>query len=83
MIKYQGGGCKWWHFLPSEGVKELEEKFQEIMKGDANNHIVDKLIHGAKNVKKTVMNSLFTYEKIPKKDPTGELEIWSDHTNNG
>ena len=26
MIKYQGGGCKWWHFLPSEGVKELEEK---------------------------------------------------------
>ena len=83
MIKYQGGGCKWWHFLPSEGVKELEEKFQEIIGGDANNHIVDKLIHGAKSVKKTVMNTLFTYEKIPKKDPTGELEIWSDHTNKG
>ena len=51
------------------------------MGGDANNHIVDKIIHGAKSVKKTVMNTLFTYEKVPKKDPSGELEIWSDHTN--
>ena len=62
-------------------MKELEDKFQEIMGGDANNHFVDKIIHGAKSVKKTVMNTFFTYEKVPKKDPSGELEIWSDHTN--
>ena len=55
--------------------------FQWIMVGDANNHSVDKIIHGTKSVKKTVMNTLFTYEKVPKKDPSGELEIWSDHTN--
>ena len=51
------------------------------MGGDANNYFVDKIIHGAKSVKKTVMNTLFNYEKGPKKDPSGELEIWSDHTN--
>ena len=51
------------------------------MKGDSNNHFVDKIIHGAKSVKKTFMDTLFTYEKVPKKDPSGELEIWNDHTN--
>ena len=79
----QGGGCKWWHFLPSEGVNELEEKFQEIIGGNANNHVIDKIIQGARSFKKSIMDNLITYEKIPKEDPSGELEIWSDHTSKG
>jgi hypothetical protein len=26
--RFQGKGCKWWHFYPDEGVKELEDKFR-------------------------------------------------------
>jgi len=80
MIRYQGGGCKWWHFTPSEGVKEMEKKFQEIMGGKANKGLVDKLIQGASEVKKNLVGSFFTYETVPLPDPEGELEIWSDHT---
>ena len=36
MDTVQGGGCKWWHFYPDEGVAELEQKFQEIMSGQVN-----------------------------------------------
>ena len=28
--RFQGKGCKWWHFYPDEGVKELEEKFRWV-----------------------------------------------------
>jgi len=77
MIRYQGGGCKWWHFYPDEGVNELENKFKEIMGGEANNHLMDKIIQGARTVKKNVMGSLFAVEKVPRQDPDGELDIWS------
>ena len=76
---FQGGGCKWWHFYPYEGVKELEEKFQEIMRGDSNNFFLDKLLSGVKQVQKNVFQQLFTKEEVIKEDPSGELEIWTDH----
>ena len=41
----QGGGCAWWHFYPDEGVRQLEQKFQEIMSGQANRyHMLDCMV---------------------------------------
>lgn len=79
LIKYYGGGCKWWHFYPYEGKKELEAKFQEIMSGNANNNFFDKLISGAAVIKSNVLDKFLTFEKKFKEDPSGELETWSDH----
>ena len=77
----QGKDCKWWHFYPYEGKKELEEKFREIMDGSANNNFLDKLITGAAAIKKNVLDKFLTVEKKYIEDPAGELEIWSDHVN--
>ena len=62
-------------------MKELQQEYEEIMGGEANNHLMDKIIQGARSVKKNVMGSLFASETVPKQDPEGELEIWSDHSN--
>ena len=93
MIQWQGGGCKWWHFYPDEGVAELEQKFQEILGGRANQGFVDKVIHGARDISsglsamninlksmKSATNLLLGQETSkPKKDISGELETWTDH----
>lgn len=79
MIKYKGGGCRWWHFYPYEGVKELEEKFQEIMNGKANNNLIDKLIKGVSFVQDNFLKQFMTQEEVIREDPAGELEIWRDH----
>ena len=34
-IFYQGG-CAWWHFYPHEGVRQMEKKFNEIMKKNSH-----------------------------------------------
>ena len=75
----QGGGCKWWHFYPYEGTKELEAKFEEIMSGNANKNFLDKLISGAAVIKSNVLDKFLTFEKKFREDPSGELETWSDH----
>ena len=37
LVRYYGGGdCKWWHFFPDEGIKELKEKFNEIIGGQSS-----------------------------------------------
>ena len=77
----QGGGCKWWHFYPYEGTKELEAKFEEIMSGNANKNFLDKLISGAAVIKSNVLDKFLTFEKKFREDPSGELETWSDHMN--
>ena len=77
----QGGGCKWWHFYPYEGTKELEAKFEEIMSGNANKNFLDKLISGAAVIKSNVLDKFLTFEKKFREDPAGELEIGSDHMN--
>ena len=79
MIKYKGGGCKWWHFYPYEGVKELEEKFQEIMSGKANNNLMDKLLKGVSFVQDNILKQFMSQEEVIREDPAGELEIWKDH----
>ena len=93
MIQWQGRGCAWWHFYPDEGVAELEQKFQEILGGRANQGFVDKVIHGARDISsglsamninlksmKSVTNLLLGKETSkPKKDIAGELETWTDH----
>ena len=79
MIKYKGGGCRWWHFYPYEGVKELEDKFQEIMNGKANNNLIDKLIKGVSFVQDNFLKQFMTQEEVIREDPAGELEIWRDH----
>ena len=60
-------------------MKELEEKFQEIMKGNSNNFFLDKLISGVKSVQKNVFQQFYSKEELIREDPSGELEIWTDH----
>jgi len=79
MIRYQGGGCKWWHFYPDEGVKELEQKFKEIMKNRGDKGLLSSLLRGAKHIKTNYIDQFIVSEKIPRADPSGELQIWSDH----
>ena len=62
-------------------MPELEQKFQEVMAGKANNGLVDWLVQGARGVKKNIIEGFLTKEAVPKPDPSGELDIWSDHTN--
>ena len=41
MIRGEGGGCKWWHFYPDEGIQQLEEKYREIiMQSDTSQALV-------------------------------------------
>ena len=93
MIRWEGGGCSWWHFYPDEGITELEAKFQEIMGGRANQGLVDKVIHGARDIStslsgmninlksmKSITNLLLGHNSVKlKKDVSGELETWTDH----
>jgi len=93
MIRWEGGACSWWHFYPDEGITELEEKFQEIMGGRANQGLVDKVIHGARDIStslssmninlksmKSVTNLLLGHNSSKlKKEVSGELETWTDH----
>ena len=51
------------------------------MDGYANNNFLDKLISGAAAIKENVLDKFLSYEKRFKEDPSGELEIWSDHMN--
>jgi len=51
------------------------------MSGNSNNFFLDKLISGVKSVQKNVFQQFFTKEEIIREDPSGELEIWTDHKN--
>ena len=93
MIRWEGGGCSWWHFYPDEGINALEEKFQEILSGGANQGLVDKVIHGARDISsslsamninlksmKKVTNMLLGHDSSkPRKKVSRELETWRDH----
>ncbi|XP_023344696.1 uncharacterized protein LOC111713936 isoform X2 [Eurytemora carolleeae] len=79
MIRFQGKGCKWWHFYPEEGVNELEQKFREIMSSPGDTGLVSTLLKGAHHLKKTYMDPYMSVENIPREDPSGELKVWSDH----
>ena len=93
MIRWEGGGCSWWHFYPDEGKNELEEKFQEILSGGANQGLVDKVIHGARDISsslsamninlksmKSVTNMLLGHDSSkPREKVSRELETWRDH----
>ena len=50
MIRYYGGNCKWWHFYPSEGTQQLEEKFNEIVRGNTENVFVSGAINAARSL---------------------------------
>ena len=43
MIRWEGGGCKWWHFYPDEGIQQLEEKYREILHGRSASRAMPKL----------------------------------------
>ena len=52
LIRYKGGNCKWWHFYPSEKYADLRSKFEEIMKGEAENPLLHNMIQEAKDVQR-------------------------------
>ena len=56
MIRYYGSGCKWWHFYPDQTTADLEEKFREIMSGQAESGLMTNLIKSAKTLSKKFLN---------------------------
>ncbi len=55
MIRYEGGGCKWWHFYPDEGEQELDQKYREILRDGANSGIFNSIVGSAKKMKENIL----------------------------
>lgn len=55
LIRYHGGTCKWWHFYPTETTKDLQNKFNEIMSGQAESGMFTQFVGKAKAMSKTYL----------------------------